>query len=492
MTKLLLISYLFPPMGGIAVQRALSFAKFLPDNGFEVHVLRAKNAAGPVIDPALLSQVPASVRIHDSFAPEVPFHFRQRLWRILSDWKSLFRRTGSKPADETLNRRPSLPARVLRRILCPEPEILWFPFAYMAARRVVEEHDIDIVMVTAPPFSAFLVGNALKRRFPRLKLVQDFRDEWIEYYLNNNEFQGGEATRRRALEIEAETVRLADLVIAVTHSSRAAIQGRYPDQPAAKFAVVSNGYDPDLFKAFHARPHGRDKILVTHVGTVYHNSSPRPFFEAVRRLAPALRDRLDIRFIGRVAESERAVIENAGPRVSHYAFMPQREAVRHMEETDFLLLVLTDNISIPGKVYEYLATGKPIVALSPPGGEVERLMAETGAGFCVDPGDIDAIARAGQGDRRPWRGQDLAAGHPLHQVLRATRPRGPVWRAHAGDTTDLSFFCRAAEPMFDPLGRRVTLEDHPGEPVLACRESALLAPLARHKGVAPVAQARVR
>ena len=75
--KLLLISYLFPPVGGIGVQRALSLAKYLPQSGFEVHVLKATDAGGPVYDPALLKQVPPAVRVHRAFTPEIPFHVRQ-------------------------------------------------------------------------------------------------------------------------------------------------------------------------------------------------------------------------------------------------------------------------------------------------------------------------------------------------------------------------------------------------------------------------------
>src|ERR1017187_3924176 len=82
--KILIISYLFPPAGGIAVQRALSLAKYLPGCGFDVHVLSASNAAGPVLDPDLLRQVPAGGTLHSAFTPEIPFGVRQWLWKRLS------------------------------------------------------------------------------------------------------------------------------------------------------------------------------------------------------------------------------------------------------------------------------------------------------------------------------------------------------------------------------------------------------------------------
>ena len=82
--KLLIINYLFPPAGGIAVQRALSLAKYLPQFGFEVHVLSAGNAAAPVQDPRLLKHVPPSVTVHHSFTPELPFALQQKLWGLIS------------------------------------------------------------------------------------------------------------------------------------------------------------------------------------------------------------------------------------------------------------------------------------------------------------------------------------------------------------------------------------------------------------------------
>src|ERR1035441_8060198 len=124
--KILIISYLFPPAGGIAVQRALSLAKYLPKCGFDVHGLPARNAAGPVRDPDLLRQVPAGVTLHSAFTPEIPFGLRQWLWKRLSGGGK------ARPAKAaTAGRRTfsvkRMVAEVVKRVLCPEPEVLWVP-----------------------------------------------------------------------------------------------------------------------------------------------------------------------------------------------------------------------------------------------------------------------------------------------------------------------------------------------------------------------------
>jgi glycosyltransferase involved in cell wall biosynthesis len=387
--KILLVSYLFPPNGGIAVQRALSFAKYLPPLGYEVHVLKARNASGPVQDPGLLKHIPPQVRIHEAFTPEIPFHFRQKIWSLLS------RKKPASSADKTPTpagaSRPSLPARLIRRILCPEPEILWVPFAVRKLAKIIERENIDTVLVTVPPFSALVVGTHIKRRFPHIRLISDFRDEWLSFYLKDFDFQNSAETRRRAETIERESIEASDLVIAVTPTSLQTIRDRYPDQPDSKFACLPNGYDPESFASFRAREHSGAQVVVTHMGTLYKTASPRYYLDALDTLPDEIRSRFETRFVGRIADSERSVLEGRKSDIRILGFMPQTEALRQTEETDFLLLTMTNEISLPGKLFEYLATGKPILALAAAGSEVHQILAETGSGWCADPFDPAAI-----------------------------------------------------------------------------------------------------
>jgi glycosyltransferase involved in cell wall biosynthesis len=439
-SKLLLISYLFPPAGGIAVQRALSLAKYLPGEGFEVHVLQGRNAAGPVHDPSLLKQIPAVITQHSAFAPEIPFQLRHQVWRWLSRGKSSG--TSESSAPKAPGRLKPLVSQLASRVLCPEPEVLWAPFAIRKARQIVQRYGIEAVLVTAPPFSAFLVGNALKREFPHLKLISDFRDEWLSFYLKDFEFQSGSHTRRRAETIERETIELSDLVVAVTRFSLREIRDRYPQQPDGKFLLLPNGYDPESFAQFAPRRHTGGGVVVTHVGTAYKTASPRYYLDALDGMPEEIRSRVETRFVGRIAESERPVFESRQSSVRLLGFKPQSEALREMEETDYLLLTMTNDISLPGKLFEYMATGKPILALSPPGGEVDQILKETRAGWCVphdDPAAIRAmiaeacgLAAAGERPAAPnWeaiRGYErprltAAYGRAIHRLLKSADRR---------------------------------------------------------------------
>jgi len=396
-------------------------AKYLPACGFKVHVLKATNAGGPVQDPELIKQIPAEVTVHESFTPEIPFTIRQKLWARMKG--------KGKPA---VNGQPkstggfswkSLITGAVQKIMCPEPEILWVPFALRKARQIIRRHKIDTVLVTVPPFSALVAATTLKQEFPSLTLVSDFRDEWLSFYLKDFEFQNNDYTRRRAETIEREVVEASDLVVAVNGSSRDEIRRRYPDQAERKFVVLPNGYDPEAFTDFVPRRNESPRMVVTHVGTVYKPASPRFYLDAVDGLPENVRRHIETRFVGRVSESESALMENRLSQVTAFGFMPQEAALKYMEDTDYLLLTMTNDISVPGKLFEYMATGKPILTITAAGNEVDRILQETSAGIAAPPGDIAAVRTMLLRAFEAWRQGEKLIEPDARAIQRYERPR---------------------------------------------------------------------
>jgi glycosyltransferase involved in cell wall biosynthesis len=383
--NLLIISYLFPPAGGIGVQRALSFAKYLPQYGFNVHVLQARNAAAPVSDPALLQQIPPQTQLHSALSLELPFALRQSIWRWLGGSKKSS--SAASKSKTTSFHWKQLPTELVRRILCPEPEVLWVPLALRAARRIIREHQIQDLLVTVPPFSVLLVASSLKREFPHLNLIADFRDDWLRFYLSEFEYQKSTYVTKRAAAIEREAVQLSNRVVVVTGFMLSDIRARYPDQDSQKFALIPNGYDPGSFPSVKASKHLGNQIVVSHIGTVYSASSPRFYLDAVDGLPPDIRERVETRFVGRFADSEKAYLQGRKSSILTLGFRPQSEALTHMAEADYLLLTMTDAASLTGKLFEYLAVGKPIIAVARKDGEVARVLQETGSGWCAAPDD---------------------------------------------------------------------------------------------------------
>jgi glycosyltransferase involved in cell wall biosynthesis len=422
-TRILIISYLFPPVGGVGVPRALNFAKYLPQCGIEVHVLRARNAAAPLNDPGLLREIPAAVRVHNAFIPGLPFHFRKRVWALLSRPGGAARAAASGSGSSLAGRCGSLLSGAISRLLAPDPEVLWVPFATRQARRIIRRYGSDVVLVTAPPFSGFLVGNTLKQEFPHLKLLADFRDDWIRFVLADFGFQKSPHAVRQAEEIERATVALADYVLFVTRSILRNLRERYPHEPEEKFAYLPNGYDPESYRDCRPETRNDGKLVVAYVGSVYKATSPEAYLDAVDEMPEDVRSRIETRFIGRIPQEEQRLFSGRKEAVSLVGFLPHKEALRQMQRADYLLLTVNNDFAASGKVYEYLAAGRPILAVSPRGGKGGIPIEETSAGWCADPGDKAGIqSLLSEAGRRVREGpKDFAPDWPA--IRRYERPR---------------------------------------------------------------------
>ena len=389
--KILLVSCHFPPGGGIQVQRALGLARYLPALGFKVHVLTARNPRVPAYDAALLQSIPNEVDVHRTVTLEPSFRLRKRLWGGASGSDSRNKHNTSR--GKALAKRAAL--QIAQRILSPDPQVLWLPTAMVEAERLVRRERIGIVIITAPPFSSFLIGHRLKSVFPDIRLISDFRDEWLRYFVNNFAFRRCEYVEKRAAEIERATVVVSDRIVAAAPAARDAIRCRYPDEPEEKFRTVSNGFDEDQFQSFRPRPRGAERIIVAYVGTMHDAVSPAPYLDALDRLPAEVSARFETRFVGRIAEEfDRQILENRKGKVVITPFVPHQEAIRQMEEADVLLSPCHDPLTIPGKVYEYLGTGRPILAFGNAGGDVDQMIRRTRVGWCADPKDhigIDSI-----------------------------------------------------------------------------------------------------
>jgi len=390
MANVLLLTYMFPPAGGIGTPRALAYTRYLPRQGCCLSVLAPTRPALRDSDPDLRKLIPDDVIVHRAWTPELPMSVRDRIWKsgILSN--------GNKANAATRARKlVTTPLRWLaHHVLFPDPQVLWIPWAFRKACRIIKKDKIDTIIVNMPPYSLLRLALALKRQFPELKLITDFRDEWLGYYLNQID-RPTEEKIRRAWELEAEAVHASTFVSTVTDTWVERLRRRYPNEPAGKFVCTPNGYDPGMFRNFRPRRHRDGKIIVTYFGTIHNNRiySPENYFAAIESLPLQIRDQFESRFIGRVVGDSHPSLTQSTTAVRLLGFMPKEQGIRSLQETDFVLLIATDPSSHAGKLFDYFACGKPILALSPPGGEIDRLLRLTRTGWCADPWDTAAIQR---------------------------------------------------------------------------------------------------
>ncbi len=388
--NVLLITFSFPPAGGVGVLRAVSLAKYLPESGLRVDVLTARNAPSVGKDLSLLKDLPPSVTIHRSWTLDLPFGLRKLVKKVVAGRAPSPATQQRIAPNDTAPAKPNLLKRLVGDLLLPDPQVGWLPFAIPAARKIIRGRQIDLVIVTVPPFSSVRLVTALRQVFPALPIVLDFRDEWLTTTLHLVSFNNNQRALTIARKAESEAVRDASLVVAVTEAARLEIMHRYPEQPPAKFACVPNGFD--LSAKLPGTPRTSGKIVLTYIGTVYGSTDPTTLVQAVLSLPQELRARLMLRFIGHIeTEAYRDTLLSLGENISLSGFVPQAEALQAIDSTDYLLLITHDRINVAAKFYDYLGGGKTIVAAVHPQGDVRKLLEETGAGIWADVADVHAI-----------------------------------------------------------------------------------------------------
>src|SRR6201996_1528231 len=395
--NVLLVSYVFPPVGGTGVMRAASLARYLPAENIRLDVLTTRNPAAVGNDPTLLKDIPSSVTVHRTLTLDLPFGMKKAIKRFVTGAKSSAKPAAGQQVAPKENKRPGLLKRILDNVLLPDPQVTWFPVLSRVAPRIIRERKIDLVLITVPAFSNLLLIKKLRKEFPDLPIVADFRDEWIatSFELVSFSFSDSPRAQQVARRIEAETVANATTIVTVTDAARRKIHSRYPNQPDGKFQLVPNGFDATkMTRSAPATPRDDGKVILTHVGTIYPATAPGSLVDALRLLPKEVQSRLKLRFIGHIEEPHfREALLGLGDMVELYGYLPQREALGKMNETDYVLLLNTDPLNVGNKFYDYVGGGKPVLGAVHPEGETPVLLDQMGAGWWAAIDDVEGIRK---------------------------------------------------------------------------------------------------
>ncbi|MGC4053326.1 MAG: glycosyltransferase [Paludibaculum sp.] len=393
--RVLLVSYLFPPCGGVGVQRALAMARYMPDAGVDVSVLTAQDPISQHgLDPDLERMIPPGIQVCHSSAWEPPRALRDRVKRALNGERGAGVPSKGAPQRSSLLRRVAKTA--VERILFPDAQLLWVKPSLREAARIIREQNVRAIVLTAPPFSLLFMAVELRKLFPKLRIVLDLRDEWLGYHLPELDGTASPWKRAESGRLERAAVQAADVVVTVTPPWVESLVRRYPDQPASKFVYIPNGYDADTLKDFHRTTPQVPPLIVGYMGTVYSNPvySPASYLDALEAMPEEWRSRVQTRIIGRVAGDAVHLLANRTTNIVQTGFVPQVEAFQKLMDCHCLLLIIGNPTVHSGKLFEYLAMGIPILAITPPEGEVGRIVRETRAGWSVAAEDRQGIQDA--------------------------------------------------------------------------------------------------
>jgi glycosyltransferase involved in cell wall biosynthesis len=372
--KVLLVTMYFPPAGGGGVQRPLKFATHLPALGIETHVLAPDDPKWLYSDPGLAPPTQAWIHRARYLGP--------RARRLADD---LHGRGGL----DLLSRQ----ARSLsRRVLVPDENVAWNLTAIPAAVRIVRSEGIDVVLTTSPPNSVHLIGAAVKR-MTGVRWVADLRDSIASHPHRRVERAAVRVKEKVSASVAGLVARQADVIVAASDAIAEEALGL---EPAGVVTTILNGADFDDFAGLEYRR--GDRFRITHTGSFFGKRDPRPFLSALA--GSGLQD-VVARFVGdfRVADREWAESLGLGDRIELLPHVPRREALALQRESDALLLLIPDAGGrgrgvLSGKVFEYLAAERPILAAVPPEGAAAELILETGAGVVAASDDVPALTRA--------------------------------------------------------------------------------------------------
>ncbi len=435
-STVLLVTYYFPPQGGIAAHRAVKLARYLPEFGWRPVVLTAASTPPDMRDETLFAELPPETAIVR--APMIGLDGLQRsVRRWLRPWlvHGVMRRT---------HRRPGLRARA-RWLLVPDDKVTWLPAAVWYGLRVIHRHDVAAIVSTYPPATGHLIGLWLSILSGR-PWIAEFRDPW---YANEGLYVPSPAHRALIRSMERAVVRRATLVTATTDVMTEMLARTHHDLPPTHFVTLPNGFDLQDF-ADPAEPAPRGAFTLVHAGTfkVFTEDRRRTPLYLLRALQswlgrePERRTDVRVDLVGALEDYLDALIAARGLSdvVRATGFLSHRDAVRRMVSADVLVLIMGEDerTSIPGKLYEYLAAGRPVLALVPEG-PAARLIRESGCGVVVPPRDPEQIVSA----LRQLHAARPAVNPP--QVLLESFTRREIARTLAGHLDAITRADRAAQ-----------------------------------------------
>lgn len=377
--KVLIIAYYFPPMGLSGVQRTVKFAKFLPKYGWKPTVLTVEPTGYFAYDETLLREAEeAGVKIVRTHSFDVNRLLKKR--RVVK-----------------------MPSERVRKILqflgdcvfIPDTKIGWKSVAVKAASGLINEENFDLIFATAPPQTDFLIGAALKKKFD-IPLVVDYRDAWLDYPFK---YFPTPLHRFWHKHLEKRVLKAADRVIVTHRRVKERLLRRYPFMDYNEVIIIPQGFDPeDLPEAVSEKRAPSVRMKIAHAGTFYAKRNPSVFLQALANVLqanPKIRGRIEAHFIGNVRVEDEHLIKRLDLQntVHFHGYLPHRECVKRLVESDLLWFVVDNDFQTPGKLYEYFGTRKPMIA-SVVEGYTKQLISESGAALVVPLKDVAAHEQA--------------------------------------------------------------------------------------------------
>lgn len=385
MKRVLIITYYWPPNGGAGVYRWLKLSKLLPEHGWQPVICTPENPELVADDPGLLRDVRPDIEVIRVPITE-PFGLYKRFTGRSTKEKV---QVGFLNEKKQAGWKEDFALWVRSNFFIPDARVWWVRPARKFLARYLVQNPVDALVTTGPPHSMHLIGLELKRALG-VKWIADFRDPWtdIDFYAQLK-LTGWADTKHKRLE--GKVLREADKVLTV--SWHWADDLRKLGAPEVK--VITNGYDPDDLPT---PPEPVDEVFsLVHIGSLSPTRNAPELWKALKKICdedPAFAAQFKLRFVGPVDHTIVESVEAAGlaAHLERTGRVTHEEAMRQMQRARVLLLLVNDTPNLmgilPGKLFEYVSTGRPILGVGPTGGDVSRVLDQAPHALIDRPGLI--------------------------------------------------------------------------------------------------------
>lgn len=381
--KILIITYYWPPAGGPGVQRWLKFAKYLPEFSWNPVIYTPENPSYPLVDESLLKDVPQNIEIVKTKIWE-PYQLAEKLNKSNKKFKA-----GQFDVGKNQSWKSKLSIWVRGNFFIPDARVFWVKPSIKFLEQYLKENKIDVVVTSGPPHSLHMIGLGLKHKFPALKWIADFRDPWTEisYYQH---LKLTKRSDRKHRQLESAVFKNADITLATSYTDAENFR-----KAGANAVCITNGFDesdaaaPQTITADNASRQNAESFTLSYIGVLEQLRNPENLWKILDELVnenTGFAAHFTLKFAGRVDDKILQSIESSNLKnhILNLGYISHDKAVEEMANSNLLLITNFPNASsrgiIPGKIFEYLATGKQIISFGPDQADVARILDETGAG----------------------------------------------------------------------------------------------------------------
>jgi len=383
--KVLIITYYWPPAGGPGVQRWLKFVKYLPEFNIEPIVYIPENPNYPIVDESLLGEVSNDITILKQPIKE-PYKLA-----------GLFSKKSSKPISKGIipeQKKQSFLEKLMLYIrgnyFIPDARKSWVKPSVGYLSKYISEENIETIITTGPPHSLHLIGLKLKEIL-EVKWIADFRDPWttIGYH---KQLKLTQASKEKHKALEAQVLNAVNQIVVTSSVTKTEFQ-QITSKP---IEVITNGYDNEKVESVELD----SKFSIAHIGSLLSKRNPEVLWEVLSELVKehvGFAQDFQLNFVGSVSKNVLNSIKkyNLSNYTNHVGYVSHLESIKYQKKSQLLLLIEIDSEDtkciIPGKLFEYMVSNRPILSIGPKGSDVENIIKETNTGNYFNYDDYDSL-----------------------------------------------------------------------------------------------------